>query len=253
MSVIIINPNQKKQYLGIMPRYLFASTLFLLLLVPTLRVSFWYDDVAYSLNLLILQFAICLASINLHQLRTHYKYFVIYLALVYSSEIASAFSAYYLHTNMYISHLIPPLQIVLISFVLFGILKISKNLRPHWILGISILVALLIGLSAFYGTSQFASIGIILFSFFMVVGALFVLKKIALSSSTLSLYQHPDFWFSIGSLTFYSVTFFIYAYLWMPGVKPAWTYTLIIFSNVFMSCCYLLSLLKEIKFNKTIW
>lgn len=229
-----------------MPRY-FLILFTLLLLTPSAIVSYWYLDVIYSLNLMIIVLSIIFGFSKYSLLSTSYRVLLFYVLLIYLSEIISAFSAYFLKTNMLVSHITIPIQLTIFSVLIYRLLNRRKLKWGYWILAVSLLILLLVILSIVQGTEKFNSIGIILFSVVVISSVLFVLKEIATSVTSIKLKNRPEFWFSIGSLVFYSVTFFLYGFMWMPGNKPEWTYTLIMYSNLFMSICYLLSIYKSAK------
>ncbi len=229
-----------------MPRYcLILFTLFLL--IPTAIVSYWYSDIIYSLNLILIAISIIFGCAKRSSLSTTYKILHLYIIIIYLSEMTSAFSAYFLKTNMLVSHVLLPIQLIVFSWFLFCLFNQKKSTKFYWLITLAFLVLAMSTLSAIQGVDKFNSIGIILFSMIAISSSLFSLKKIALTVNSEKLQNKPVFWFSIGNLAFYSITFFIYGFLWMPGIKPDWTYTLITTSNLFMSACYFLTMYTSVK------
>lgn len=232
------------QYLGFMPRY-FLYFPFVILLFPTIGAIILYKDWMYGTNLLVLLIGVVYGILNSKRKKGFPFQVCIYLIVVFMCELLSAFSAYFYHTNTLIYHIALPLQFLFLSLAFEVIFDYSLKLKKIW----RVFQILVFGsfwlISNYQGFNQFPSLGTVLLSFIIVVLCLFTLKKMALSPSQSKLRNNPYFWFVIGCFVFYSITFFVCGYLYLPEIKPEWTYTLLLSTNIFIHLCFFVALYKS--------
>lgn len=99
----------------------------------------------------------------------------------------------------------------------------------------------------------FPSYSIFLLSLFTVFLALMAFQFMLKQPVDRSPLKIPLFWFSIGNLFFYCITFFIFGFF-TPFVRrsgglPEWGFIFIFSANIFLYTCYLVALCLERKEN----
>lgn len=232
-------------YLGVMPRYFFIGLAFTGLLLTSILVAYWYEDPFIAIHLIILCSGVLTYTIKSENFTSIGKWIKIYILLVLAIELLCAFSAQFFRTNMVISHFAIPVQLILLVYIYFKIWKLKLTIL-HVIPFISILL-LLASLSISQGLKTFASAQYSIFATTIIVLALFEFRRLIQSDESTPLRIRPEFWFNISSLVFFSVNFFVYSFLWMPGIKPSWTYDLIMATNLVCYPCYLVAVILDAK------
>lgn len=237
------------QYLGSMPRYFFVLYIFLLL--PTCWAIFVWNDFLYGINLLILLIGVCFGINFWQRISLALKFVVLTIAFSYLIEILSTYLAYFYKNNMVMTHIGLPFLFISTTAVFTGIFKnhIFKLwfLIPLLLLGFTFILLM----SNYQGSKVFPTYGNLFFSFSTIVFSLFALKKIAFSNVKSQLTKNPFFWFILGSLFFYFLTFFIYGFWLKPNYHPNWLLLSMLISNIILNSCYLYSIWLSTKENPT--
>lgn len=235
------------QYLGKMPRYFFV--LYLLLLIPTFWAIFVWKDILYGINLLLIYLGVCLGIKLWSKLSLAFKFVVLTVIFSYITEILSVYLAYFYKNGMPAYHLGLPLLFISTTVVFKGVFKnkLFKFLIPYLIVCTSFILLMSSKMSIY----DFPVHGNLFFSFSTIIFSLFALKKIAFSNVKTKLTKNPFFWFILGSLFFYFLTFFTYGFWLKPNYYPNWILLLMMISNIILNSCYLYSIWLSTKEHPT--
>jgi hypothetical protein len=228
------------QYLGKMPRYFFV--LYLLLLIPTCWTIVVSKDILYGLYLLVLYVSVCFGINEWSKLHLAFKFVVFTVICSFLTEVSGTYCGYFYQNNMPVYHLGLPLLFISTTLVFTGVFQ-SKKFKfwfmiPCLIAGSSFLLAL----SYFEGLSEMPRFGLLFFSFSTIVFSLFALRKIAFAHIKTQLTTNPFFWFIFGSLFFYFLTFFIFAFWLISNYQPEWLLILMKLSNIVLYTSYMISI-----------
>lgn len=188
-----------------------------------------------------------LGMIQYKRLEPAYQYLTQYLTGVFISEIASFWLYTQINTNYPVYHIL--LVFTLIYFgLIFRHLQQKFGNKKYRILPWAIALALVaVAVSVFFqDIYTFPSINLSLLSLFVVGNALFLFTGMIRNPVPTPIQRQPAFWFGTGSLFFYSITFFCYAYLEYfvidYGPVAAWIYHIIQASNYILYASYLISI-----------
>lgn len=163
------------------------------------------------------------------------------LIIIFVSELAGRFLWRSMGSTYPFYHVLQVLQILYYGLI-FSLLITSGKAWKSWIFIVAASGAVVsIAVSIFHQPlNTFPSLGSQLLSIYVVVLSLILIMKLLRSPKEGSLLLLPEFWFATGSLFFYSITFFTFAYFNLGVGNPEWGYTIIRLSNyILYGCCFL--------------
>lgn len=200
------------------------------------------------LSYLFLVFMGCLVGTYYYrQLNTSWKILTFMLLCIGVIEISALLIVYFSKTNYPLYHIVPLVLTAFYGVIFYHRFKfnsIQKHL-PIVIGGLVIFASLYVSkyVQSIY---TFPSIGLSLLGLFVTCFTLVLFMQMLLSPENTVLIRQPQFWFAVGSLIFYSSTFFVFGLFKTiqdtgSGV-PEWGYHLIRVANYIMYTCYLITL-----------
>ncbi|AEV31602.1 hypothetical protein Oweho_0586 [Owenweeksia hongkongensis DSM 17368] len=175
------------------------------------------------------------------------KLIVLLTLFIIVAEIGALALQKYSKTNYPLYHSVPAISSVVYGFIFYHFFKTSTKLK-YWPILISGIVAMTSILVSVWIQSiyTFPSIGLSLLGLYVTFCSLVLFTKMLLNPESKSLIKEPKFWFGIGSLIFYSSTFFFFGLF--KSIRdtgsdvPDWGYILIRIANYIMYSCYLITL-----------
>lgn len=162
-------------------------------------------------------------------------------------EISSDLLKNYLGTNFPFYHFL--LLVQFIYFLLIFYYFLSKHIKTRNIvtfIGVYFTLLSIFVTFFYHGFYEFPSINTLFFSIYTVLGSLILLLKMMENPISISPLQQGIFWFSVGTLIFYSITFLFFGYynvhLNDMMLFPSWGYGFIRIANYLLYSCYFLAL-----------
>ena len=126
-----------------------------------------------------------------------------------------------------------------------------ENTRIAWALT-GLIITLAILNSVFVESYlTFPSFSLLLLCLFVFPMTLLAFKHLLINPSREEVYTQPMFWFNMGGLLFYSVTFFIFGYYNYISTQEVWIHKLIWGVNLFMYSSYTISMYQAQRHNRT--
>jgi len=156
------------------------------------------------------------------------------LTSTFLSEVVSRVCIYKYGTSIPPYHFLIPIHIILYSN-LFGQIPGSSHLFRECARWMGFLIAVIaIALSLRTGIFQYPTYANQMMALIIVAGALFGFAFMINRPET-ELLRNPWFWFNMGTLLFFALTFFIFSFL-EPVLRrtasmPDWTYDLVMYAN----------------------
>ena len=200
-------------------------------------------DSRYFIYLFVLSAATIYGLVHFKKLSIPYQILVCYLCITLLSETLSRYLAYKIGNSMPAYHLLIPVQILFYSYFYAQFLSKSKQVRSFIFASGGVVLLLCIANSWFVqGILTMPSNGIMLLAMLVITLTLFQFKQMIVHSTNVKLIKHPLFWFNLGGLVFYCLTFFVFGYYNLPGTAPDWAFFMILATNLIMYCAYFYAL-----------
>ena len=170
-----------------------------------------------------------------------YSLFPFYFLVIMFFEMLSKYMAYHDGNNKAVYHVLIPIQILAYTYFY---LKAFKNKKTQFtVLGVGLLLTCFCICNSLFvqAVTDMPTYSFIVISTFVIVLSLIVFKKILEHPTKLKIFAHPLFWFNLGSLVFYCLTFFVFGYLDFMVNSPNWVSYIIWVSNMIMYITYFIS------------
>lgn len=207
-----------------------------LILVP--RLLFYF---------LVLLVGVVLGAVNYKLLPPAFRYLTQMLCLIVLGEVSGLFMIAEIKTNYPIYHLIQLITIFYYGIIYYHLL-IEKPVFRVFSVVLTILVLIVsiylsLAIQTIYTFPSYASM---ILSVFVVGLSLLTLYQMLIHPVETPLIKQAVFWYSVSSLFFYTITFFIFGYLSVllneADPVPRWIYYPIWFGNYLLYGSYAVSL-----------
>ena len=190
-----------------------------------------------------------LGYFNYKKLTVPFKRLTIFMSCVLCSEFFANLM-YDSGNNRVVYHILIPCQIIFYSLIFSSF---RKN-KVVFIIIAAILVLFSIFNAVYIQTIlDFPTYPLMLLSIALTMATLFDFKRILESPSNMNIIKLPEFWMNIGTLFFFSTTFFIFSfdnlYTYM---KPKYISGFIIIVNVIMYGSYALSIYLDSRLKRVV-
>ena len=191
----------------------------------------------------LLLLALIYGGIKFRSLDRPYRLLTIYFGVVLLNEILGKFVGITYGNNHIFIHLLIPIQICFYALFYLALYPSTNRIRK-WICWVGLFIFLLCLTNTFFiqSISSIPSNGIILLALYVVPLSLNDYKDMLERSYHVSLVRHSMFWFNLGNLIFYCLTFLIFSYFNVKNTVPTWTLITVWGANMFMYGFYFLSI-----------
>jgi hypothetical protein len=186
------------------------------------------------------------------KLRRPFKTLVCMLLLIFISETLTRVTNHYLKSSRPLYHVLVAFELILYPAIYFQSFPKKNKMLRSIILGIS---ALAFAFSVLWSVNSniintFPSGSIMLLSLVVITCSLFAFNFM-LRQTHIALKENSLFWFNLGNLVFYTVTFVVFG-LANPlaaryGGLPPWCADIVYLCNLTLYACYFLAIHKEVK------
>lgn len=196
-------------------------------------------DSGYFLYLFIILVGAVYGLYRFRILNAPFRLLALYLALVFVSELSTRFFAYYIGSSNPNYHVLIPLQIIFYILFFTQTLGFSKH-KTHFLYAAGV-IAILLSIANTLFIQPFFSMpsnSITLLALLVIALTLLQFKEMLTNVEQLTLGKNAIFWFCIGGLIFYSITFFLFSMFNPIGSVPTWGYEIIKVCNMVMYFCY---------------
>lgn len=169
-----------------------------------------------------------------NRLSLRYRALSLLVSTVFVSETISRILSYTIGNSMPTYHFL-----IVAEFIIYWYLYHKKGNILWGALFLSGVLYSLLNSLYIQSFWEFPTNAIILLGFCIVLSSLLDLKKLLRTPETLKLTAQPDFWFNLGGLVYYSLTFFSLSMMNIGmDVFPDWIYHLIFFASNVMYIAY---------------
>lgn len=189
----------------------------------------------YFYYLTLLFIVALLGLLNRKKVSKRYIALTVLVTIVFLSEVLSRILALKDGSSMPIYHVLAILECVLYWNIYKNVFRSKSISFLYLATGI-----ICISNSLFVQElSVFPTNSMIALSFAVITSALFHLKRMLEHADDSSLLRNPDFWFNIGTIFFFSITFFAFGLMNIGmHLLPYWIYDLIYAANIVLYTCY---------------
>lgn len=204
----------------------------------------------FTLYILLVLIAALYGIYNYKDLSKPFRLLVVLMVCVFLSECYGRLLVYRYATSIPAYHLLILAQMILYPYIYFTALPAGKRLKAVILVLMGIGCGFSVWNSMFLQTFfVFPSYSIFLLSlitvFLALLGFYFMLQQPVDRSPA----KDPLFWFSLGNLFFYCITFFMFGFF-TPFIKrsgglPEWGFIFIFTANMGLYACYMASLYLE--------
>lgn len=216
-------------------------------------ISFWVSmstffqylgfemDSRYLIYLLVILLGAIIGLYRFRSMSRPYQLLTIYLLIIFISEVFSRYLSWRIANSAPSYHILVPIQIVFYTFFFKAFFPTSTKT----VLLIGAIVFMLCTTNSFLFQHFYSmpSNAIMILAIWVITYVMLLFKEILFSTGNKSLTKLPLFWFSFGSLFFYSVTFFAFCVFDIFGSIPEWVHDTIWFCNIVMYGSYGISIL----------
>lgn len=174
------------------------------------------------------------------KISSKYKLLLVLVIVGFIGEILSNIFSFVYESNSQVFHFLIPIQSLIFGFVYAH----NNDHKKIILLMFSIISLLCVFNSSFYQELvEFPSFSLILLSFGLILISLLDFKRMLYIPTKIKLHYTPDFWFNLGTLLFFSMSFFVFGFINL-GLKIGfgWQSNLILVLNIIMYSCYGLSI-----------
>lgn len=201
----------------------------------------------YYPYLTILLISILIGLFRYSRLSARYKMLLLLISLVFISEIVSRCLAIAFENSRPTYHILIPLQCILYG-IIYGLAQPNKKMC-YAFFGLATCASVL---NSFFFQSiyQFPTYSLLALCLVLITTVLFDFKRLILFPTEIQLSAQPDFWFNLGTLVFFTCTFFIFGFINLAlKFTPPWATWLIWGTNLFLYACYGIALVLEARKN----
>lgn len=165
-----------------------------------------------------------------------YKIVLLLVLVGFIGELMQNTFAFIYNNNNPVTHFLIPVQSIIFGFIYIQNHN-NKKIVPLIFAIISLIC--LVNTAYFQELSTFPSFSLILLSFGLILISLLDFKRMLYVPTNIKLHYTPDFWFNLGTLLFFSMSFFVFGFI-NVGLKMGfdWQSNLIIFLNIIMYSNY---------------
>lgn len=203
----------------------------------------------YFLYLILLAFCSLVGLLKWGNIQKDFRPLVFYVSIILISEITGKYLAFTQNNSMVVYHFLVPIQMLFYGLMYWSF--VENKIRPLVCILTFIALFTSIFLTLNYiGLNSFPNLQITMLTLQVVPLVLFSFKHLLAKIQTVGLHNNPLFWFNVGNLIFFSVTFFVFGFYNTPYFIPEWAYVIIWVSNMLLYGCYLACLfLTKLKPN----
>jgi hypothetical protein len=190
----------------------------------------------YIVYLILLISVLVFGIIQFRRLSGRFKILLYLLIIVLVSEISSRILVVKLETSLPTYHFLIPIQVVVYGLIYAYPYK--NKTMTYLSFGICFLLCLFNTLFI-QDIFDFPSYSLILLSTCLIISALLDFNRMLKVPTSIKLLSLPDFWFNLGTLLFYSMSFFVFSFL-NEGIQfyPIIQLLYIVILNLFMYSSY---------------
>ncbi len=220
------------------PKYLLLPIISLYIIVFYFSIDSEFKRFVFLISTEIV--VILIALLNSKNIEKSMKWFALYLLIIMVSELIARYLSYTVGNNHIVFHVMIPVQILF--FMSFYYHNLRKSISPKYfylllciVLIISLILSLRDGAIKSFPSMQFVILGttIILLS-------LLQFKEMILFPITQKIEKQPLFWFNLGNLIFFSISYFFLGVLGSLSKVPQWAYIILWSFNIVLYVCYFL-------------
>lgn len=176
---------------------------------------------------------------------TKYQLLTILISIVLITEICGRFLIVSINNSQPVYHFLIPFQ-CLLYFLIFTAYR--KNKKPLGLLFGLALIFSVVNAIFIQSLYIFPTNSLIALSFSLVTSTLFDFNRILKYPTEIQLFKLGDFWINLGTLLFFSLTFFAFSMMNIDHLRfPKWIYDLIFSANIALYFCYFVALYLERK------
>lgn len=207
----------------------------------------------FTFYLMLLLFGACIGTYKFQTLRPPFRAISLYLLAIFTSELIAELLSVKEANNMIIYHALIPFQLIFYTWIYRKILTVTNRVKAIlYILSFCFIALSLLNSIFIQNHLLFPSNSLLLISLFVLSNSLLWFKSVITKPNALPFNKQPEFWFNIGNLFFYSITFFVFGFYNYIAVQQEWIFNLIWMANLFMYVCYILCIYAESHLNQSL-
>lgn len=164
----------------------------------------------FTIYLLIIGFSFVYGLMNFRKLSPQIKILVLYLGIVFISEVFSRLLEAKIENSMPTYHILIPIQILFFGF--FYSILIKKKSKLILLITSIITILTLINSLFVQHVFKFPTFSLLIFLLFIITLTLYHFHHLSTSPANVSITKLPEFWIDVSGLFFYSMTLFFFGF-----------------------------------------